>query len=125
MKELLMKVSVKKMKSIAFSLGALVLLSQTPWSHAATAKEGEAAYMKNGCWQCHGTQGQGGVAGLKLAPNPKPLAYFNAFIRNTVGPMPPYSEKILSAEELANIHAYLESMPAAPDPKTLPLLQMK
>lgn len=125
MKELLMKVSVKKMKSIAFSLGAVVVLSAAQWSHAATANEGEAAFMKNGCWQCHGTQGQGGIAGLKLAPNPKPLAYLNAFIRNTVGPMPPYSEKILSAEDLANIHAYLESIPAAPDPKTLPLLQVK
>jgi ubiquinol-cytochrome c reductase cytochrome c subunit len=117
--------SIKKMKSIALHLGALTLLSVAQISSAATAKEGEVAYMKNGCWQCHGTVGQGGIAGLKLAPNPKPLAYFNAFIRNTVGPMPPYSEKILSAQDLAHIHAYLESIPASPDPKNLPLLQVK
>jgi ubiquinol-cytochrome c reductase cytochrome c subunit len=118
----------KKMTAIAIQGSAwvlLALLALAQGAEAATPKEGEEAYMKNGCWQCHGTLGQGGIAGLKLAPNPKPLAYFNAFIRNTVGPMPPYSEKILSGEDLAKIHAYLESIPASPDPKTLPLLQIK
>lgn len=125
MKELVMKIFRKKTTSIAFQLTALMLVSFMQNTQAASAKDGEVAYMKNGCWQCHGTQGQGGAAGLKLAPSPKPLAYFNAFIRNTVGPMPPFSEKILSNDDLANIHAYLESIPASPDPKTLPLLQVK
>ncbi len=120
-----MNISIKKIKSVVLQVGALALLSVAQHALAANAQDGQAAFMKNGCWQCHGTQGQGGIAGLKLAPNPKPLAYLNAFIRNTVGPMPPYSEKILSAEDLANIHAYLESIPASPDPKTLPLLQVK
>ena len=43
---------------------------------AASAEKGKAAYMKYGCWQCHGTQGQGSVAtsnGKLLAPNPLPL----------------------------------------------------
>jgi ubiquinol-cytochrome c reductase cytochrome c subunit len=120
-----MNIVSKKITSIAFQLSAVLLLALSQSAQAASAKEGEAAFMKNGCWQCHGTQGQGSIAGLKLAPNPKPLAYLNAFIRNTVGPMPPYSEKILSNEDLANIHAYLESIPASPDPKTLPLLQVK
>jgi len=117
--------SIKKIKSSAFLWGALALWSVAQLSHAASAKEGEEAYMKHGCWQCHGTQGQGGIAGLKLAPNPKPLAYLNAFIRNTVGPMPPYSEKILPASDLASIQVFLESIPASPDPKSLPLLQLR
>ncbi len=120
-----MKIFKKRVTSIAFQLSALALMALTQSAQAASAKEGEVAFMKNGCWQCHGTQGQGGIAGLKLAPNPKPLAYFNAFIRNTVGPMPPYSEKILSGDDLANIHAYLESIPPSADPKTIPLLQTK
>jgi len=120
-----MNYAIQKIKSSASLWTALVLLSVTQLSYAATAKEGEAAYMKHGCWQCHGTQGQGGIAGLKLAPNPKPLAYLNAFIRNTAGTMPPYSEKILPAADLASIHVFLESIPAAPDPKNLPLLQLK
>jgi mono/diheme cytochrome c family protein len=36
--------------------------------------------------------------------------------------MPPYSEKILSNEDLADIYAYLQSIPKAADYKTIPLL---
>jgi mono/diheme cytochrome c family protein len=89
---------------------------------AASAEKGRENFMKNGCWQCHGTWGQGGSAGLRLAPNPKPLAYISAFIRNSNGPMPPYTTKVLSEEDLGDIYAYLQSIPASPDPKTIPLL---
>ena len=103
---------------IALALAALA----TGTAHAQSAEKGKVAYVKNGCWQCHGFEGQGGVAGLPLAPNVKPLAYITAFVRNTRGTMPPYSEKILSNADLADIHAYLQSRPSAPDPKTIPLL---
>ncbi len=96
------------------------LTTQTAW--AASAEKGKEAYVKNGCWQCHGFVGQGGSAGLRLAPNPKPLAYISAFVRNSSGPMPPYTQKILSDNDLADIHAYLESLPPAPEPKTIPAL---
>jgi mono/diheme cytochrome c family protein len=36
--------------------------------------------------------------------------------------MPPYSEQILSNEELADIYAYVASLPPPPDPKSIPLL---
>jgi ubiquinol-cytochrome c reductase cytochrome c subunit len=99
---------------------ALVLVAGT--ACAQSAEKGKVAYIQNGCWQCHGFEGQGGVAGLPLAPNVKPLAYITAFVRNTRGPMPPYSEKMLSNAALADIHAYLQSRPPAPDPKSIPLL---
>ena len=89
---------------------------------AASAEKGKAAYVKNGCWQCHGTQGQGGVAGLKLAPEPLAVEAFTAFVRGSNRFMPPYMEAILSNEDLADIHAYLETIPKAPDPKGIPLL---
>ncbi len=95
--------------------------SQSP-SQSQSAEKGRVAFIQNGCWQCHGFVGQGGAAGLKLAPDPKPLAYIAAFIRNTRGTMPPYSEKLLPPADLADIHAYLQSLPPAPDPKTIPLL---
>lgn len=89
---------------------------------AQSVEKGKAAFIQHGCWQCHGFEGQGGSAGLPLAPNTKPLAYITAFVRNTRGPMPPYSEKLLPATDLADIHAYLQSRPPAPDPKTTALL---
>ena len=112
----------------AFKVSAVVVLTASLWflsthsAWAASAEKGKEAFMKHGCWQCHGTQGQGGAAGLKLAPAPKPLAYISAFIRNTTGPMPPYTEKILPESDVADIHAYLQSLPPAPDPKTIPIL---
>ncbi len=88
----------------------------------AAADKGKTAYIKNGCWQCHGIEGQGGITGPALAPNPKPLAVISAFVRNTNGAMPPYQKAILSDEDLADMHAYLQSIAKAQDYKSIPLL---
>jgi mono/diheme cytochrome c family protein len=103
-------------------LAAAFLAGASTPSLAQSVEKGRAAFVKAGCWQCHGFVGQGGAAGPKLAPETKPLAYISAFIRNTNGPMPPYSEQVLSSGDLADIHAYLQSQPKAPDAKTIPLL---
>ncbi|HEY5166559.1 MAG TPA: cytochrome c [Pseudolabrys sp.] len=89
---------------------------------AASAEKGKDAFVKNGCWQCHGFLGQGGITGPKLAPDPLPLESLSAFIRSSNGPMPPYTEKVLSNEDLADIHTYLSSIAKALDYKTIPLL---
>jgi mono/diheme cytochrome c family protein len=89
---------------------------------AGSAEKGKDAYMKHGCWQCHGFAGQGGVTGPKLAPNPMPADALSAFVRNTSGGMPPYQKAILPDADLADIHAYLQSIPKGPDYKSIPLL---
>ena len=85
-------------------------------------KKARMRSSRHGCWQCHGFAGQGGVAGLKLAPDPMPLESLSTFIRSSNGPMPPYSEKVISNDDVADIHAYLASIPKPPDYKTIPLL---
>jgi ubiquinol-cytochrome c reductase cytochrome c subunit len=100
---------------------AAVLLSFGS-AFAASAEKGRAAYTKYGCWQCHGTVGQGGVAGPKLAPDPLPYEGFAAFTRTTNRAMPPYRASVLPEGDLADIHAYLQSIPKPPDPKAIPLL---
>jgi mono/diheme cytochrome c family protein len=87
-----------------------------------SAEKGKVAYVKHGCWQCHGFAAQGGIAGPKLAPDPMPLVALTAFVRNTRGAMPPYQEPILSNADLADIHAWLLSLPKAPDYRSIPLL---
>ncbi|HEY7663352.1 MAG TPA: cytochrome c [Xanthobacteraceae bacterium] len=89
---------------------------------AASAENGKAAFVQHGCWQCHGFQGQGGIAGLKLAPDPIAFEAFAAFVRGSNRFMPPYSETILSNDDLADIHAYLQSIPKPADAKSIPLL---
>ena len=92
---------------------------------AASAEKGKASFMKFGCWQCHGIQGQGSIvtsAGKVLAPNPMPYDAFANFVRFTDRTMPPYSDKILPNEDLADIYAYLQSIPKSVDYKSIPLL---
>jgi ubiquinol-cytochrome c reductase cytochrome c subunit len=89
---------------------------------AGDAAKGKAAFVRVGCFECHGHQGQGGVAGLKLAPDPLPYETLVAFVRSSSGPMPPYSAKILSDDDLGDIYAYLQSIPKPPDPKSIPAL---
>ena len=89
---------------------------------AASAEKGKQAFLQHGCWQCHGYQGQGGVAGLKLAPNPIPFDTLSTFVRTTNRAMPPFTKDILSDEDLADIYAYLQSIPKDPDPGSIPLL---
>ena len=104
----------------------LLVLAAFVYSQAAmpagSAEKGKAAFVQHGCWQCHGFVGQGGITGPKLAPNPMPLEALSAFVRNSRGAMPPYQKAILSDADLADIHAYLQSLPKAPDYKSIPLL---
>src|SRR3954468_373441 len=103
----------------------LLLIALAAFSTCALAQgnadKGNAAYVQHGCWQCHGYAGQGGV-GPKLAPNPMPLAAMNVFVRNSNRAMPPYQKEILSDGDLADIHAYLQAIPAGKDYKSIPLL---
>jgi mono/diheme cytochrome c family protein len=89
---------------------------------AASAENGKQIFMRAGCWQCHGTLGQGGAAGPKLAPDPLPFDALSSFVRTTNRAMSPYREEVLSDADLADLYAYLQSIPKGPDPKTIPLL---
>jgi len=91
---------------------------------AADPVKGKQNFMKYGCWQCHGTIGQGSpVTGPKLAPDPIPLEAMSAFIRNSNRQMPAYREAVLPNEDLADIHAYLSSVPKSPDPNSIDILK--
>lgn len=103
---------------------AVALIAQHP-VFAASAEKGKAAFIQNGCWQCHGTMGQGSImtsGGKRLAPDPMPWEAFSAFVRSTNRSMPPYSEAVISDADLTDIYAYLQSIPKPPDVKSLPLL---
>jgi ubiquinol-cytochrome c reductase cytochrome c subunit len=98
-------------------LGSGVALAQ------GDAAKGKEAYIKYGCWQCHGTIGQGSpITGPKLAPEPMPLEAMSTFVRNSRRTMPPYREAVLPNADLADIHAYLSSVPKPADYKSIPLL---
>src|SRR4029077_10749386 len=81
------------------------------------AARGKEAFMQAGCYTCHGTVGQGG-AGARLAPKPRAQAGVMAYVRSgrrgwsVAGGMPAYPASMLSDSALADIYAYLASIPA-------------
>ena len=83
-------------------------LSQDP------AADGKKLFSKYGCYECHGTQGQGTTAGARLAPKPIALAALISYVRQPKGQMPPYTSKVVSDADLADIRAYLASIPEPP-----------
>src|SRR6476469_725628 len=76
----------------AIAAGTVALTSGSALA-AGDPVKGKANFMKYGCWQCHGTQGQGSAItslGKVLAPDPLPYEGFAAFVRSTDRAMPPY-----------------------------------
>jgi ubiquinol-cytochrome c reductase cytochrome c subunit len=113
---------VRSFVRLAAVAASLVLVQGA--AQAADAAKGKQNYMKYGCWQCHGTVGQGSpITGPKLAPDPMPLEAMSAFIRNSNRTMPPYREAVLPNADLADIHAYLASIPKGADPNSIDILK--
>lgn len=92
---------------------------------AASVENGKTAFVKNGCWQCHGFEGQGSVTtsgGRVIADSQLPADAFTAYVRAPTGAMPPFRPEILSDSDLADIYAYLEARPKPQAAKDIPLL---
>ena len=104
------------MRSLILLALAATLAAQTP-----SAQNGKKIFDAYGCYQCHDHDGHGG-AGARLAPKPIPFAAFTKYVRQPTGEMPPYTKKVVSDQELADIYAYLQSIPQPPSPKDIPIL---
>jgi mono/diheme cytochrome c family protein len=95
---------------------------QTTAASTGRTDAGAALYAKIGCYQCHSNQAQGGQAGPRLGPDPIPFARFTQYVRNPTGDMPPYTEKVLSNQELADIYAFVQTRPRPPAVNSIPQL---
>jgi mono/diheme cytochrome c family protein len=93
---------------------------------AGNVDNGKQLFVKDGCFACHGTLAHGGTSGGPRLAGPPVLSYkaFLAYVRNPAE-MPPYTEKVLSDKEVADIYAFLKSVPRSPDLKNIPLLNEK
>ena len=89
---------------------------------AGNAENGKKLFNTVGCWMCHGYSGQGGT-GARIAPDPIALPAFIRYVRAPRAQMPPYTAKVLKDSELADIHAFLKTIPKSPDPASIPLLK--
>ena len=101
-------------------LATTALVAQTS---AGDAANGKKLFLRDGCYECHGYAGQGGRDGARIAViglNPQGLI---RYVRAPVGQMPAYTDKVISDQELTDIHAYLQTMAKAKPAKDIPLLK--
>jgi ubiquinol-cytochrome c reductase cytochrome c subunit len=90
---------------------------------AGDPQAGQARFMRVGCVECHGTVGQGGIAGARIVPLPLPWLGFQIYVRRPAGQMPAFSQKVLSDAELADIFAFLSSVSPGRAAADIPLLK--
>ena len=99
------------------TLAATGAQAQAPAGNAAGGKE---LYVKYGCYACHGFSGQNGP-GTRLVPMKMAQVAFTAYVRNPQR-MPSYSAKVLPDAQLADIWAFVKTLPDSPAAKDIPLL---
>jgi ubiquinol-cytochrome c reductase cytochrome c subunit len=91
---------------------------------SGNSDNGKQLFVKNGCYECHGREGQGSsMSGPRIAPDPIPFDALLNYVRKPKGEMPPYTAKVISDKDLADIYAYLQSRKEPPTAKALPLLK--
>jgi mono/diheme cytochrome c family protein len=121
------------------AIGAILLLLAAPAPRAqnavpqgeksetaptGNAETGKKIFMKDGCYECHGREGQGAAqaSGPRIGPPQRFLRSFINYVRQPTGQMPPFTTEVISDQELADIYAYLQSRPKAMPSKDIPLL---
>jgi mono/diheme cytochrome c family protein len=107
--------------SAALTLPALAS-GQASTPSAGDVENGKRLFTKQNCYYCHGTAGQGGRDGARIAQIGLNAQGLVRYVRKPTGSMPAFSEKMISDQDLTDIYSYLKSLPKANAPKDIPLL---
>ena len=103
--------------------GSTAVLAQD--APAGDVANGKRIYLADGCFTCHGRSGQGGAYNGPapiLAHTALPFDGFKGQVRNPVNDMPAFSDAVLSDKDIADIYAFVESLPGPRSAKDIPLL---
>jgi mono/diheme cytochrome c family protein len=111
--------------SAAFAQPPAAVPAQEPGDAAA----GRRAFTEYACHYCHGTVGQGSLptVGPRVARVPRSLDSFRNYLRRPTGRMSSYPATAVRDETVADIYAYLRSLPepARPLPPLLEQLRKR
>jgi mono/diheme cytochrome c family protein len=130
--ELVMKgmkrIGIAALAGAVFAAGACVV-AQSP-AQAQDAPHGDATngqriYLAVGCFTCHGRSGQGGAFNGPapiLASTALPFDGFKGQIRDPSNDMPAFSDAVLSDKDIADIFAFVKSLPGPRSPKDVTIL---
>jgi mono/diheme cytochrome c family protein len=105
-------------------LQSLAPMPQLGGAASGDPQKGQRLFTSDGCFQCHGGEGQGSAqtGGSRIGPPQIPFPVFASYVRSPVGNMPPYSIQALPDSDLADIYAFLHSRPEPAPASSIPLL---
>jgi mono/diheme cytochrome c family protein len=123
---------MKALRSVAAAALAVAVIgggALTP-ARAQDAPQGDAGqgkqlFLNVGCFTCHGRSGQGGAYNGPapiLAKTQLPFDGFKGQLRNPVDDMPAYSDAVLSDKDVADIYAFVQTLPARRPAKDIAIL---
>jgi mono/diheme cytochrome c family protein len=99
---------------VAACAGGIGGMARAQDAPSGDAVEGKRLYLSVGCFTCHGRSGQGGAMNGPapiLAKTAMPFDGFKGQLRQPVNDMPAYSEKVMTDKQVADIYAFVESLP--------------
>jgi mono/diheme cytochrome c family protein len=114
-----------KATAIIATLAAGVAFAAWADAPKGDAAHGKQLYMKNMCYTCHGTAGQGGDrgSGPRIAYDVWPWEGFVQQVRHPREQMPRYDPMHVSDQDLADIYAYVASQKKGAKASDIPLLR--
>ena len=114
--------SILAMAALIALLAGALATSTLAADRSANIIHGKQLYLANGCYQCHGTRGEGG-AGPRLAPGPIPLAGWLQQLRHPRARMPFYTDVVMSDKDVEDVYAYMQSVPKGKTASEIPMLK--
>ena len=86
---------------------------------------GKRLYLANNCFTCHGHAGQGGAFNGPAPVLARTALPFEAFLfqtRNPSNDMPAYAATVISDQAVADIFAFVQSLPGPRNAKDIAIL---
>lgn len=90
---------------------------------AGNVESGKKLYRTSGCYECHGTVAQGSPRTGPMLLNARSFDGFLRQLRRPSAEMPPYVAKVLSDAQVADIYAFIQTLPKPVDYRTIKILQ--
>ena len=109
---------------VAATLGAASLASAQD-APKGDVTNGKKVFLNDGCFTCHGRVGQGGAYNGPapiLAHTQLPFDAFKNQLRNPADDMPAFSTAVVTDEQIADIYAFVQSLPGPTSPKDIAIL---
>jgi ubiquinol-cytochrome c reductase cytochrome c subunit len=114
-------IALAALGAVLTASATLVVAADKPANNVARGKQ---LYLATGCYQCHGTRGEGGGnAGPRLAPGPIPYEGFVMQLRKPRQRMPVYTAVVMPDADVTAIYAYLQGVPQGKPAADIPILK--